>query len=51
MKSVVASVAALSFGLCSIASAAEPDWSKVEQALGKKDQLSRAVYKIRFPTL
>jgi uncharacterized protein DUF1259 len=50
MKSVLASVAALSLGLCSIATAADPDWSKVEQAFGKKGSAQPGgVYKFGFP--
>src|SRR4051812_13410231 len=50
MKSVVALIAALLLGLCSIACAADPDWSKVEQALGKKGSAQAGgVYKFGFP--
>jgi hypothetical protein len=50
MKSVLALIAALSLGLCSIASAADPDWSKVEQTLGKKGSAQPGgVYKFGFP--
>jgi hypothetical protein len=50
MKSVLACVAALSLGLCSIAAAADPDWSKVEQAFGKKGSAQPGgVYKFGFP--
>jgi hypothetical protein len=50
MKSVLALVAALSLGLCSVASAADPDWTKVEQALGKKGSAQPGgVQKFGFP--
>jgi hypothetical protein len=50
MQSVLALIATLSLGLCSIASAADPDWSKVEQALGKKGSAQPGgVYKFGFP--
>jgi uncharacterized protein DUF1259 len=50
MKSLLACVAALSLGLCSIAAAADADWSKVEQALGKKGSAQPGgVYKFGFP--
>jgi hypothetical protein len=49
MKSVLA-IAALSLTLCSIAWGADPDWSKVEQALGKKGSAQPGgVYKFGFP--
>jgi biotin operon repressor len=48
MKSFLVCIAALS--LCSIASAADFDWSKVEQALGKKGAAQPGgVYKFGFP--
>ena len=50
MKSVLAFVAALLLVLCSIASAADTDWSKVEQAFGKKGSSQPGgVYKFAFP--
>jgi hypothetical protein len=50
MKSLLASIAAVSLLLCSIASAADADWSKVEQALGKKGAAQPGgVYKFGFP--
>src|SRR5690348_13663787 len=50
MKSVLAPIAALSLGLGSIASAADLDWSKVEQALGRKGSTQPGgVMKFGFP--
>jgi hypothetical protein len=50
MKSVIAAVAALSLGLCSTASAADPDWSKIEQTFGRKGSAQPGgVYKFGFP--
>jgi hypothetical protein len=50
MKNLLASIAALSLGLSSIASAADPDWSKAEQTLGKKGSAQPGgVYKFGFP--
>jgi hypothetical protein len=50
MKSILASSAAFFLGLCSIASAADPDWSKVEQAFGRKAAAQPGgVHKFGFP--
>jgi hypothetical protein len=50
MKSLLAATAALPLVLCSIASAADLDWSKVEQALGKKGAAQPGgVYKFGLP--
>ncbi|HKU17419.1 MAG TPA: DUF1259 domain-containing protein [Steroidobacteraceae bacterium] len=50
MKTAIASLAALSFGLSPLAHAADPDWSKVEQTLGKKGSAQPGgVYKFGFP--
>jgi hypothetical protein len=50
MKFVLASVAALCLGLCSISFAADPQWPKVEQAFGKKGSAQPGgVYKFGFP--
>jgi len=50
MKSLLASLAVLSLAVCSIAFAADADWSKVEQALGKKGSAQPGgVYKFGFP--
>jgi hypothetical protein len=50
MKSLFAPIAILSTMLCSTASAADTDWTKVEQALGKKGAAQPGgVYKVGLP--
>jgi hypothetical protein len=50
MKSIHTAVATLCLALCSIASAADPDWSKVEQTLGRKGSAQPGgVYRFGFP--
>jgi hypothetical protein len=50
MKTLLASLATLSVMLCSTVSAADIDWTKVEQAIGKKGSAQPGgVYKFGFP--